>query len=253
MKICIIKNCVLSMKKGFSLFPSSNMEDEYPVYSFLFMFEKVSFLVDTGMAKETYASLGTIGKFFKVTDQKKVTDSLADIGCNKIDFIINTHLHFDHSGGNKLFRNIPIYIQKKEMDDFIANKKNPMYINQLIDGIDYKMVEGDKVIYKDDEVSVNLIFTPGHSKGHQSVLIEHGDKNFLVLGDVGYFDEEGSIIPFGNKKDSLYEVSLSSAVKINKIIHDNASNISVFVSHDESKVSFADACANNNIIIFKGE
>lgn len=252
MKICIIKNCVLNMKKGFRLFPSSNMKDDYPVYSFLFMFEKVSFLVDTGMAENAYASLGTIGKFFKVTEHKDVTDSLADIGCDKIDFIINTHLHFDHSGGNKLFPNVPIYIQKKEIDDFIANKKNPMYINQLIDGIDYKMVEGDKVIYKDDEVSVNLIFTPGHSEGHQSVLIEHGVEKFLVLGDVGYIDAEGSVIPFCDKKSSIYETSSSSTLRLNKIIQDNASKISVFVSHDESKV-FSDACVNNNLIIFLKE
>lgn len=237
MKFHIIKICVLNMKKGFRLFPNSGMNDNYPVYSFLFIFDKVSFLIDTGMAEKAYESLGTIGKFFSVTEHKDITDSLASLNCNKIDFIINTHLHFDHSGGNKLFPNTPIYIQKNEVADFIANKKNPMYINQLINGIDYREIDGDEIIYKDAEVSVNLICTPGHSAGHQSVLIEHGDEKFLVLGDAGYLNDEGKVTPFCDEKSSIYEMSLSSASKLNAIIKESASNISVLVSHDESKIS----------------
>ena len=34
-----------------------------------------------------------------------------------IDIVVNTHLHFDHCGGNHLFAGRPIYVQRRELDD----------------------------------------------------------------------------------------------------------------------------------------
>ena len=34
-----------------------------------------------------------------------------------IDIVVNTHLHFDHCGGNHLFAGTPIYVQRQELDD----------------------------------------------------------------------------------------------------------------------------------------
>ena len=33
-----------------------------------------------------------------------------------IDIAVNTHLHFDHGGGNHLFAGRPIYVQRRELD-----------------------------------------------------------------------------------------------------------------------------------------
>jgi glyoxylase-like metal-dependent hydrolase (beta-lactamase superfamily II) len=34
-----------------------------------------------------------------------------------VDVVVNTHLHFDHCGGNHLFAGRPIYVQRQELED----------------------------------------------------------------------------------------------------------------------------------------
>src|SRR3954466_3389962 len=34
-----------------------------------------------------------------------------------IDAVVNTHLHFDHCGGNVLFPGVPVYVQRQELED----------------------------------------------------------------------------------------------------------------------------------------
>ena len=41
----------------------------------------------------------------------------ADFDLAGIDLVVNTHLHFDHCGGNVLFPGTPIYVQRQELDD----------------------------------------------------------------------------------------------------------------------------------------
>ena len=40
-----------------------------------------------------------------------------DFDLASIDIVVNTHLHFDHCGGNHLFAGKPIYVQRQELDD----------------------------------------------------------------------------------------------------------------------------------------
>ena len=43
--------------------------------------------------------------------------SQQDFDLAGIDIVVNTHLHFDHCGGNHLFAGRPIYVQRRELDD----------------------------------------------------------------------------------------------------------------------------------------
>ena len=43
--------------------------------------------------------------------------SKQDFDLAGIDIVVNTHLHFDHCGGNHLFAGRPIYVQRRELDD----------------------------------------------------------------------------------------------------------------------------------------
>jgi N-acyl homoserine lactone hydrolase len=95
--------------------------------------------------------------------------------------VVNSHLHFDHSGQNSIFPRVPIYVQEAEWE--IAHATN----YTVLDWIDfpearYQRVSGDHTLFP----GVDLIFTPGHTAGHQSVLIESQDGIVVIAGQAVY-------------------------------------------------------------------
>jgi N-acyl homoserine lactone hydrolase len=82
--------------------------------------------------------------------------------------VINTHLHFDHCGGNRLFPGVPIHVQARELADARAQEDYTIHAWVAFDGAAYLEHDGE------DEVlpGVRLLPTPGHTRGHQCVLVE---------------------------------------------------------------------------------
>jgi N-acyl homoserine lactone hydrolase len=95
--------------------------------------------------------------------------------------VINTHLHFDHCGGNRLFAGTPIYVQRLERE---AARAEGYTITQWVEfeGATYVELEGEQEILP----GLRVVPTPGHSPGHQSVLVETDDGLVVVAGDVAY-------------------------------------------------------------------
>src|SRR5207253_770760 len=60
-----------------------------------------------------------------------------------IDIVVNTHLHFDHCGGNHLFAGRPIYVQRRELDD--ARSEDDYTIREWVEapGVRYVPVDGE--------------------------------------------------------------------------------------------------------------
>src|SRR3712207_9218868 len=48
-----------------------------------------------------------------------------------IDVVVNTHLHADHCGGNRLFAGRPVYVQRRELDD--ARSQDGYTIREWVD------------------------------------------------------------------------------------------------------------------------
>ena len=127
-------------------------------------------LVDTGMIDSTPELDEQWGVRF---DADKIP---RDVVC-----VINTHLHFDHCGGNRLFAGIPIYVQRLEREAARAEGYTiPEWVE--FDGAQYVELEGGEEVLP----GVRVIPTPGHTPGHQSVLIETDDGLVVVGGDVAY-------------------------------------------------------------------
>jgi N-acyl homoserine lactone hydrolase len=94
--------------------------------------------------------------------------------------VINTHLHFDHCGGNRRYAGTPTYVQRVELAAAVA----PDYLEEWVrfDGATYVELDGDTELFD----GVSVLSTPGHSAGHQSVVVETGDGLVVLGGDVTY-------------------------------------------------------------------
>jgi N-acyl homoserine lactone hydrolase len=101
---------------------------------------------------------------------------------SRVAVVVNTHLHFDHCGGNRLFPGVPIHVQRRELAD--ARTQDDYTIREWVDfpGATYVEHDGAAEILP----GVRLVPAPGHTKGHQIVVVETGEGPVVLGGDVGY-------------------------------------------------------------------
>jgi len=114
---------------------------------------------------------------------RPIADVLAAerLAIGDIDLVVNCHLHADHAGQNATFRGVPIYVQPAER----AAANEPDYtIGEWVDapGLEYRPVAGDHDLMP----GVRVVSTPGHSPGHQSLLIETADGPTVLAGQAVY-------------------------------------------------------------------
>lgn len=101
--------------------------------------------------------------------------------------VVLTHLHFDHAGGLALLPpRLPVFIQRREWEaahDRAAIARN-FYLPRDYDGIGERLVrvDGDYDLLGDG--SIQLLLTPGHTPGHQSVQV---GESLVIGGDVTHF------------------------------------------------------------------
>jgi N-acyl homoserine lactone hydrolase len=101
--------------------------------------------------------------------------------------VINSHLHFDHCGQNEVFhrRNIPIYTQAAEIE---AAETFGYTVPEwaFIPHRSIRRVRGDERVTD----GVRIIETPGHTPGHQSVVVETADGPVVIAGQCVYKTDE---------------------------------------------------------------
>jgi N-acyl homoserine lactone hydrolase len=106
--------------------------------------------------------------------------------------VINTHLHFDHCGGNRLFPGVPIHVQRTELQ---GPYDPPEWVD--FEGATYVEHDGEAEILP----GIRVLPTPGHTNGHQSVLVDTSDGLVVIGGDVAYtFDELASGATEGQRR-----------------------------------------------------
>lgn len=108
--------------------------------------------------------------------------------------VINTHLHFDHCGGNPLFPGVPIHVQARELHDALTEDDYTVREWVDFDGATYVEHDGETEIL----AGIRLLPTPGHTAGHQSVVV---DGVAVLGGDVAYsFRELGEADTDGKRR-----------------------------------------------------
>jgi len=101
-----------------------------------------------------------------------------ELEAGDITHVINTHLHFDHAGNNRLFRQATFFVQRSHHEWALGNPSCPN--EYWADGeLDYELVDGETELW----TGVSVFLTPGHVPGHQSVRVDIGNRSFIICGD----------------------------------------------------------------------
>ncbi len=152
-------------------------------------------LVETGIGTHLNQKLM---KYYSVELNPGLVSSIRKLGYSseEIDFVINTHLHFDHCGGNTfrdkngefkpVYPNARYVIQKKEWDyaQNPSSREKSSYLNQNFLPLEKYghlwLIEDETEI----TAGVQVVPAPGHTSSHQCIKIHSEGRVVFYLGDM---------------------------------------------------------------------
>ncbi len=164
-----------------------------------------------------------------------IVDQLAQLQLKpeQIKFIGISHFHADHTGQLPSFPGATVLIGKGDWDGITATPPVPganaaAFAHWRTGGGKLEALTGDKDVFGDG--TVIILRTPGHTPGHDSVLVRtKAAGNFLMLGDLAHFHEnyESNGVPSFNHHRGDTVASLERVKKL-------AANLkaTVIIQHD---------------------
>jgi glyoxylase-like metal-dependent hydrolase (beta-lactamase superfamily II) len=184
----------------------------FPIPAYLIETAEERILVDTGLHPAAIADPEAFygrpeAGLFEFEQEQPIFEQLDP---QTLTRIVLTHLHFDHAGAlTMLPPSIPVVIQRREWQagsEREAIARNFLYPRDYAIGEDrLVLVDGDHDLLGDG--SIELLLTPGHTPGHQSVRV--GEE--LVLGaDVAHFASTYDDRRFPSFGDDLDEQARSA-------------------------------------------
>ena len=155
-------------------------------------------LIDTGVGNKYDEKFKEIYGIANAGDPTRLEDGIRHAGFDPsdVDIVLNTHLHFDHAGGNTVraedgvvgpaFPDARYVVQKGELA-FAASLNERIQASYLSENLDaiteaglWELLEGDAEVTQ----GVRVVPTPGHTPFHQSILIESDGDVACYLADV---------------------------------------------------------------------
>ncbi|MBB1244364.1 N-acyl homoserine lactonase family protein [Streptomyces durbertensis] len=145
-----------------------------PVLAYLVRHDKGLILFDTGVGD---ADPETEARYRPRRRPLREALSSAGVTPDDITMVVNCHLHFDHCGGNPLLAGVPILVQDVEL---ATARRGGYTIDELVDfpGAMYEEIAGEAEIWP----GVRILPTPGHTPGHQSLVIRQGAGSTVLAG-----------------------------------------------------------------------
>ena len=151
-------------------------------------------LIETGNGTKWDAKLRNI---YGVEDGDPLINSLAKAGASpdEIDLVINTHLHFDHAGGNTRvidgravpsFRKAQYVVQRGELEHAMAptERDRGSYFVENFAPISetgqWQLAQGNEEILP----GISVVKIPGHNADIQAVKISGGGKTVVFVADL---------------------------------------------------------------------
>ena len=189
----------------FGVIPKVLWEKKYPaddlnrirlgLNSILIRTEDKNVLVDTGIGTHPDRKFNDI---YSLDLNPGLVNGLKDVGLERedIDYVINTHLHFDHCGGNTFIDSSGEIVPTFPHADYIVqigeweSALNPTprdkasylarYFRPIEEFNQLRLVEGDTQILE----GIEVLLTPGHTAFHQCIKIEFEGQVLFFLGDM---------------------------------------------------------------------
>jgi glyoxylase-like metal-dependent hydrolase (beta-lactamase superfamily II) len=132
------------------------------------------FLFDTGFGSGN----AEVDEYFRPV-RFSLAEALAAYGVSVADVtaVGNCHLHLDHAGHNHRFAGIPIFVQRREW----SMVHEPDYtVAEWVDapGLSYEVLDGETEVAP----GIRVLPTPGHTAGHQSLVVETSGGPVLIAG-----------------------------------------------------------------------
>jgi N-acyl homoserine lactone hydrolase len=201
-------------------------------------------LWDTGVPEATLndpKGWSTLPKLIVYHLDRTITGQLAEIGLKTSDitYVALSHTHGDHIGNVGLFPNSAVLMQRAEYS-WISSPDGPNdNVNQLkalarkLLGNPKKLqlLDGDTDVFGDG--SVTLISTPGHTPGHQSLLVHLKNSGFIVLSaDVAHSEAnfERDTVPSLNTDKAA---SIASMERVRRMMATYQARL--FINHDKAQ------------------
>jgi glyoxylase-like metal-dependent hydrolase (beta-lactamase superfamily II) len=201
-------------------------------------------LWDTGVPESAHddpRGWSTIPSLIVYHLDRTLTDQLAEIGLKPRDItrVAISHTHGDHIGNMGLFPNAAVLMQQIEYS-WIHSPNGPNdNVNQLMalarallgTPNNLQLIDGDVDVFGDG--SVTLVSTPGHTPGHQSLLVRLKNSGFIILsGDVVHSEDNfrRNIVPSLNTNKAE---SVASMEKIRQMIA--TYKAALFINHDKKQ------------------
>ncbi len=150
-----------------------------PVLAYLVRHDNGLVLFDTGIGE---ADLETEAHYRPRRRALQDALSTSGVALDDISMVVNCHLHFDHCGGNPLLGGKPILVQDIEL---ATARRGNHTCDELIDfpGATYEEVSGETEVWP----GIWIIPTPGHTQGHQSLVVRQGDGTVVLAGQAHDF------------------------------------------------------------------
>jgi len=206
------------------------------VAAYLVVHPRGTLLWDSGVIPDDLIKPGGTTEA-RATVFKTLKSQLAEIGYQPSDitYLALSHNHYDHSANSNQFAGSTWLVQRKERDAMFpaTPPQNPNPNNARFSALkDSKTVvlDGDHDVFGDG--SVMIISTPGHTPGHQSLLVTLPKTGPVLLsGDLYHYPSERTLkdfTPFGNLGDPQTEAA--SKAKVEALLKEKKAEL--WIQHD---------------------
>jgi glyoxylase-like metal-dependent hydrolase (beta-lactamase superfamily II) len=162
---------------------------------FLIKTQRALVLLETGLGSKL---TGKFTDIFNVQRQPDLSSSLREAGFapEDVDFVVNTHLHFDHCGGNTrldergetvpTFSRAKYVIQKGEWEAGLSpeERDRPSYLQENFVPLEkhgvLELIDGDRELVE----GIEIIVVPGHTAHHQCLKVRSRGEVLFFPGDL---------------------------------------------------------------------
>lgn len=207
---------------------------EFFVPCYLVEHDKGRLLFDGGLPKNIADSETPVEmEPFTLVYDRWIVDQLADIGLapKDIDYAAYSHLHFDHAGAANAFVESETLMQRNEWEaafgEGIPHADTSQFDKLKEDNVN--LIDGDHDVFGDG--TVQLISTPGHTPGHQVLLVKLDNTGPILLsGDLFHTRANRALKRVPHFNDNA-EMTVESMARVEKLLAET--DTTLWIEHDK--------------------